>query len=260
MEATSTAATTDEQRSSIHALPVLQDNIIWIWIKGDQAVVVDPAISEPVKTWLQTRKLSLEAVLQTHHHADHIGGTLELLRYWPNAAVVAAAADRDRIPFQTISVRDSDRISLLDSSVEVLAVAGHTRAHIAYYLPTNKEDREDPALFCGDTLFGAGCGRLFEGTAEDMYKALQRLCCLPAKTRVYCAHEYTEANLRWAAALHPEDVAINERLADVSSRRKLGALSLPSSISEEQRTNLFVRAQSSKELAELRQHKDQWQK
>ena len=258
MEATSTSAISDRQHSSIHALAVLEDNIIWIWIEGNQAVVVDPAVAEPVKRWLKTRNLSLEAVLQTHHHADHIGGTLELLKDWPEAAVVAAAADIDRIPFQTISIDDGDQIYLLNSTVEVLSVAGHTRAHVAYYLPTTKEDSGDPALFCGDTLFGAGCGRLFEGTAEDMHRALQRLSSLPAKTRIYCAHEYTEANLRWAAALQPEDVAINERLADVSARRQRGALSLPSSISEEQRTNLFMRAQSSKELAELRQHKDQW--
>ncbi len=258
MEATSTSAISDLQHSSVHALPVLQDNIIWIWIEGDQAVVVDPAVAEPVKRWLKTRKLSLEAVLQTHHHADHIGGTLELLKDWPDAAVVAAEADLDRIPFQTISIADGDQISLLKRTVEVFSVAGHTRAHVAYYLPATSVDSADSALFCGDTLFGAGCGRLFEGTAQEMHSALQRLCSLPANTRIYCAHEYTEANLRWAAALHPEDVAINKRLADVCARRQQGALSLPSSISEEQRTNLFVRAQSSEELAELRQHKDQW--
>lgn len=247
------------ERNGIHAIEVLDDNIIWIWTHDQQAVVVDPAISEPVQKWLEQRQLDLVAVLQTHHHQDHIGGTPKLLKRWPEAAVIAAAADRDRIPFQTVSVGDGDQISLHNRSLEVIDVAGHTRAHVAYHLPATEKSPQDAALFCGDTLFGAGCGRLFEGTAEDMHRALKRLCSLAPETKVYCAHEYTEANLRWAAAMRPDDQAIRARLADVSARRRQGKLSLPSSIEEEQLTNLFVRAKSSEELASLRQSKNEWQ-
>ncbi|MDP6193841.1 MAG: hydroxyacylglutathione hydrolase [Prochlorococcus sp.] len=259
MDPTSMAFSSHGERNGIHAIEVLDDNIIWIWTQDHQAVVVDPAISEPVQKWLEQRQLDLVAVLQTHHHQDHIGGTRKLLKRWPEAAVIAAAADRDRIPFQTVSVGDGDHISLLNRPVEVIDVAGHTRAHVAYHLPTSQKGPQDAALFCGDTLFGAGCGRLFEGTAEDMHRALKRLCSLAPETKVYCAHEYTEANLRWAAAMRPDDQAIRARLADVSARRGQGKLSLPSSIEEEQLTNLFVRAKSSEELASLRQSKNEWQ-
>ena len=175
--------------SSLHALPVLQDNVIWIWVRGAEAVVIDPAVAPPVRAWLEERQLSLAAVLQTHHHADHIGGTLELLERWPLAEVVASADDQKRIPFQTKSVRGGDRINVLETAVEVLDVAAHTRAHIAFFVPNPEDTAIGPVVFCGDTLFGAGCGRLFEGTAEQMHQALQKLAKLPKATKVCCAHE-----------------------------------------------------------------------
>ena len=242
----------------IHQLPVLSDNIIWIWVRGHQAVVVDPAVAEPVITWLEARELELEAVLQTHHHADHIGGTPALLRHWPKATVVAAAADRERIPFQTLSVEGGDRVPLLGEQIQVIDVPAHTRAHIAFVLPGDEHQNRDPALFCGDTLFSGGCGRLFEGSAADMHLALQRLAALPEQTTVHCAHEYTESNLRWAASLKPEDEQKQARLASVSALRQLGASSLPSTVALEKATNLFVQASSAEEVSSLRQHKDHW--
>ena len=143
----------------IHQLPVLNDNIVWIWVRGNQAVVVDPAVAGPVISWLTDRDLQLKAVLQTHHHADHIGGTPELLAQWPAAAVVAAASDQERIPFQTVSVRGGDRFPLLGQELEVIDVPAHTRAHIAFLVPEGGRAGEPAALFCGDTLFSAGCGR-----------------------------------------------------------------------------------------------------
>jgi len=243
---------------TIHAIPVLENNIIWVWVAGKQAVVVDPAVTEPVKVWLKNRALNLVAILQTHHHSDHIGGTQGLINIWPSSSVIASGADFDRIPFQTISVQEGDKIELLGRKLEVLEVAGHTKAHIAYYLPNTKEEKINPVLFCGDTLFGGGCGRLFEGSPHQMFIALSRLCSLPAETNVYCAHEYTEENLRWAASLRPNDAAINKRLKEVITLRKKGELSLPSNINEERSTNLFVRAKSIEELAALRDHKDKW--
>ena len=247
------------QSDGIKPLPVLQDNVVWIWARGREAVVVDPAVAEPVRQWLVDRKLELAAVLQTHHHADHIGGTPDLLRQWPSAAVIAAAADQERIPFQTVSVEPGMQLELLGQPISVIDVRAHTRAHLAYVLPQGcSPELPTPVLFCGDTLFGAGCGRLFEGSAEDMHLALKRLQDLPDDTIVHCAHEYTEGNLRWAHALRPDDQAIAARLSTVQDLRSRGSLSLPSTMGEERRTNLFLRACSVQELRELRLHKDNW--
>ncbi len=247
------------QSGGIFPLPVLQDNVVWIWVRNQTAVVIDPAVGEPVIDWLERRNLTLEAILQTHHHADHIGGTPKLLQRWPQASVVAAEADRERIPFQTMSVKPGMQLHLLGQPVQVIDVKAHTRAHVAFLLPegTSPED-PTPALFCGDTLFAGGCGRLFEGSAEDMHQALRRLNTLPGETWVHCAHEYTEGNLRWAHALRPENQAIAKRLTSVSELRRRGGITLPSTIAEERRTNLFLQAGSAQELAQLRSHKDTW--
>ena len=243
----------------IHPVAVLNDNIVWIWVHGDQAIVIDPAVAEPIVDWLEMRGLQLVAVLQTHHHSDHIGGTPGLLQRWPSAEVVASADDQERIPFQTRSVRDGDEIHLLGRPVKVLDVRAHTRAHIAYWLPQEASSTSvNSVLFCGDTLFSGGCGRLFEGTPADMHRALQRLGSLPPETLVCCAHEYTEGNLSWAAQQVPDDAVITNRLKEVQAIRRSGSLTLPSSIEEEWRTNLFLRATSSEQLGRLRQHKDNW--
>ena len=221
-------------------------------------MVIDPAVAPPVREWLEERQLSLAAVLQTHHHADHVGGTPKLLQCWPEAAVIASADDRERIPFQTLPVRDGDRITVLGEEVKVLDVAAHTRAHIAFFVPNQEGAEIGPLLFCGDTLFSGGCGRLFEGSAEQMHQALQKLAELPEATKVCCAHEYTEANLLWAVEQRPDDTVLAERLREVRSLRANGNLSLPSSIGLERQTNLFMQAGSAAELGQLRTHKDQW--
>jgi len=205
---------------------------------------------------LQQRQLELVAVLQTHHHHDHIGGTVGLLQQWPQCRVYAAASDRDRIPFQTDGLAGGDHFTLLAEAVEVLAVPGHTRDHLAYYLP------ESGHLFCGDTLFVAGCGRLFEGTPEQMWHSLQRLVGLPETTRLWCAHEYSAANLRWAstqvAGHDPAAAAIAARLQHVRQLRDQHLPTIPSTVALERQTNLFVRAADPAELAQLRRHKDHW--
>ncbi|MCP9928195.1 hydroxyacylglutathione hydrolase [Cyanobium sp. CH-040] len=233
-------------------IPVLHDNYVVVLQRGRRAAVVDPAVAGPVQQALEERGLELEAILHTHHHSDHIGGAPGLLRRWPGAAVIAAAADRERIPLQTRGVAGGDRLELLGEPVEVIEVPGHTRAHIAYWLPASGH------LFCGDTLFAGGCGRLFEGTPEQMHASLQRLAALPETTRVWCAHEYTEANLRWAAAERPGDREIRDRLAAVVERRRRGLPTIPSTIASERATNLFLRTQNGAELARLRRSKDDW--
>ncbi|MEO1003836.1 MAG: hydroxyacylglutathione hydrolase [Cyanobacteria bacterium J06638_7] len=236
----------------VRLLPVLQDNYVFLLQRGGRAAVVDPAVAGPVARALDERQLQLEAILHTHHHSDHIGGTPELLRRWPGAAVIAAAADRQRIPLQTRGVAGGERLEVLGEPVEVIEVPGHTRAHIAYWLPRSGH------LFCGDTLFAGGCGRLFEGSPAQMHASLQRLAALPPATRVWCAHEYTEANLRWAAAERPGDSPIRERLTAVLEQRRRGQATVPSSIGAERATNLFVRAGDADELGRLRRSKDDW--
>jgi hydroxyacylglutathione hydrolase len=238
-------------------LPVLQDNYIFVLHNGVEAVVVDPALGEPVVAWLRRQGLRLHALLHTHHHSDHIGGAPALLQAWPEARVYAAAADRDRIPHQTDGVRQGDVFLLLGREVRVLEVPGHTRAHVAYHLPVLASGQHNE-LFCGDTLFAAGCGRLFEGTAEQMHSSLARLMALPPDTRVWCAHEYTEANLRWAAAEAPDNAAISERLDAVRELRQCRRPTIPSTLAEERRTNLFVQARDGRELAVLRESKNGW--
>ncbi len=242
----------------IHAIEVLEDNIIWIWVCGNKAVVIDPAVTTPVKEWLKIKQLDLIAILQTHHHNDHIGGTNGLLKVWPRAEVIASKDDIDRISFQTTSVKDEDKISLLGRPVEVLEVPGHTSNHLAYYIPALKEGLSTPVLFSGDTLFSAGCGKLFEGTPKDMYLSLKRLSFLPDNTKVYCAHEYTENNLRWAYSLCPNDLAIKKKLDEVLEKRATNQITLPTTIKIEKNINLFLRAESIEHFTELRENKDSW--
>ena len=241
----------------VSLIPVLSDNYVFV-LHGDPgggAAVVDPAVADPVIAWLEARDLHLAAILHTHHHHDHIGGTPELLLRWPAAAVIASAADRARIPFQTQGVAGGDRFTLLGREVQVLAVPGHTAHHIAYYLPAAAGLGE---LFCGDTLFAGGCGRLFEGTPAQMHSSLQQLAALPEATRVWCAHEYTEANLRWAAAEEPGLRAVSERLAQVQQQRAAGVPTIPSSIGLEKATNLFLQAANGDQLRQRRGSKDLW--
>ena len=256
--------------SEVSLIPVLEDNYVFV-LHGagsggsdgasGQAVVVDPAVAEPVIAWLEQRQLEPIAVLHTHHHHDHIGGTPELLRRWPQLQVIAAAADHQRIPLQTQGVGDGDRLNLLGRAIEVWSVPGHTRAHVAYYLPPVDgplDQQSQGELFCGDTLFAGGCGRLLEGSPEQLWQSLQRLAALPGATRVWCSHEYTEANLRWAHHLHPDDQAIHRRFQEVLTQRAAGRPTIPSSIGEEWLTNLFMRSRDAMEFARYRHSKDHW--
>ena len=241
------------KEQKIIGIRVLSDNIIWLWNKNKSAVVIDPALSQPVIQFLKTNNLNLEAILQTHHHLDHIGGTRELIKEWPNVKVIASLKDKDRIPFQNLSVKNGDTLELLDEEIQVFEVIGHTRSHIAFYF-----NNKAPILFVGDTLFSAGCGRIFEGTYKQMYNSLKRIKSLPKNTLIYCAHEYTKSNLLWALDLEPENQNIKDKLIEVEKKIALKELTIPCILEEEMKINLFLRADNLKGFSFLRANKDTW--
>jgi hydroxyacylglutathione hydrolase len=214
------------------ALPAFEDNYIWLLRHGRNVVAVDPGDAAPVLDYLAASGMQLCAVLATHHHGDHVGGIDALVAGHP-APVYGPASEA--IGAVDHPLTDHDRVVLteLDAEFEVLAVPGHTRGHLAYY--------RRGMLFCGDTLFGAGCGRLFEGSPADMHASLARLAKLPADTRVYCAHEYTAANLRFAAAVEPDNAAVRQRIAATAKLRDAGQASVPSTLADELATNPFLR-------------------
>lgn len=225
-------------------IPAFKDNYIWLLRRGGRAAVVDPGDAAPVMKRLQAEGLQLDAILVTHHHADHQGGVAALLESWP-APVFGPG--NESITGRSRPLSGGERIEVLDQEFEVLAVPGHTAGHIAYRMPG--------AVFCGDTLFGAGCGRLFEGTPQQMTASLARLAALPDSTRIYCAHEYTEANLRFAFAVEPGNPALRERMAAVAAQRRAGLPSVPSTLGEEKATNPFLRCSEPAVVAAARRHR-----
>ncbi len=238
----------------IIGLPVLTDNIIWLWVEDKSLVVIDPALSKPVKNFINKNNLLLDSILQTHHHYDHIGGTEELIKEWPNVKVIASEKEKNRIPFQNYPVKDNEHIKILNKEFRIIELKGHTRAHISFY----SKDFENPILFVGDTLFSGGCGRIFEGTNEQMYKSIKRISKLPFNTKIYCGHEYTKSNLLWALNLYPGNKLIQKKLLEVERKISLNKLTIPTTLKEEMDINLFLRAKNLKEFSYLRAQKDTW--
>jgi len=216
-------------------LPAFNDNYIWMLHDGQRALVVDPGDAQVVFSALSRYALQLEAILVTHHHHDHVGG-VAALREATGAQVFGPA--REALPEPVQRLHDGDQIRPLGLTLTVLDVPGHTAGHIAY---VGQPDGQDPLLFCGDTLFSAGCGRLFEGTPEQMLDSLTRLAALPASTRVCCAHEYTSSGLLFAHAVEPDNQAILDYQQQVRTLRAQGLPSLPSRMEVEQRINPFLR-------------------
>ena len=222
---------------TIIPIPAFADNYIWTLRRGDAAVVVDPGDAAPVLAYLEREKVRLTAVLATHHHNDHVGGVPELVAKYP---VPVFGPANETIPDRTRALREGDAVDVpgLGVTLRVLDIPGHTAGHIAYFGDVGDE----PSLFCGDTLFAAGCGRLFEGTPQQMWASLSALAALPPATRVYCGHEYTLANLRFAQEVEPDNAALWERQAREEAKRARGAPTLPSTIGLEHATNPFLRA------------------
>ncbi|MCH8542798.1 MAG: hydroxyacylglutathione hydrolase [Alcanivorax sp.] len=226
---------------TLHPIPAFHDNYIWaLSDEHGSALIVDPGTADPVIDYLDAHNLTLKALLITHHHPDHTGGIQALLSRSPEGDVPVYGPADEQIPGRTHAVGDGDVVALQAPAIrfEVIRVPGHTLGHIAFFAG----EPEGPLLFCGDTLFAGGCGRLFEGTPAQMLASLDRLQALPAETLVCCAHEYTVSNLRFAAAVTPEDDAVNQRLAAMVNLRDAGKVTLPSTLADERRSNPFLRA------------------
>ncbi len=216
-------------------IPVLKDNYVWLLRSGDAVAAVDPAVDGPVEDELAARGWRLTHILNTHHHNDHVGANL-VLKARHGLTIVGPRADRDRIPGIDIEVGDGETYVLGGAAARVFDVPGHTRGHIAYWFEAAG------ALFCGDTLFALGCGRLFEGTPAQMWASLLKLRALPDGTKVHCAHEYTQSNARFALSVDPGNAALRARARSVDEARAAGRATVPSALGEEKATNPFLRA------------------
>ena len=232
-------------------IPVLNDNYVWL-LHDDaskETVVVDPAVAGPVLEAAQQRGWTISQIWNTHWHGDHVGGNAAI-KAATGCTITGPAAEAGTIGTLDRMVREGDSVRIGAHRAAVLAVPAHTAGHVAYHLA------DDHMIFVGDTLFAMGCGRLFEGTAAQMFANMQRLAELPDDTIVYCAHEYTQSNGRFALTVEPDNAALHARMAQVDAARSRGEATVPTSIGQERATNIFMRARDVAQLAERRAAKD----
>ncbi|MFC4350643.1 hydroxyacylglutathione hydrolase [Fodinicurvata halophila] len=221
----------------IHQIPVLNDNYVYLIREADNGSVgvIDPAVAGPVLKEAERLGWTITHIINTHHHPDHVGGNLEIKKA-TDCHVIGPAPDEARIPGIDEAVNEGDIVHFGQAEAEVFFVPGHTRGHIAYWFP------ESHALFCGDTLFALGCGRLFEGSPAQMWDSLRKLRELPDETAVYCAHEYTQNNARFALSIEPGNAELQQRAKQIDTLRAAGKPTVPSRLAEEKATNPFLRA------------------
>lgn len=240
-------------RLTIDRVHAFTDNYIWMISNGSSCYAVDPGEAAPVLAYLAATGLHLEGILVTHWHGDHQGGVPSLLEHAPNIPVIGSGKS---LTCGSEPVREGDRIEVLGAEFDVLEVPGHTLDHVAYV--STSALFANPVAFTGDTMFVAGCGRLFEGSAEQMYDSLHKIDRYPETTAVYCAHEYTLSNLQFAVTAEPGNIAMQERLQAVKALRERDEPTVPSTLQLERETNPFLRSKSASELAIRRQQKDQF--
>jgi hydroxyacylglutathione hydrolase len=234
----------------IVCVPALSDNYVWLIHDpvSNETVVVDPSEAEPVLAAVEQRGWTISQIWNTHWHGDHTGGNAAIKAL--GAKVSGPLAEADRIPTLDFGLREGDSVQIGAHQARVMETPGHTAGHIVFHMA------DDALLFSGDTLFAMGCGRLFEGNATQMFTNMQRLADLPSNTVVYCAHEYTASNGRYAAVAEPDNAAVTERMRAVDASRAAGQPTVPTTIALEQATNPFLRASSAEQLAERRAAKD----
>lgn len=221
---------------TIQAIPAFKDNYVWLLHNGQKAIVVDPGDATPVMANLSSQSLELTEIWVTHHHPDHVGGVAQLLKAFAGAGVRAPSSSP--LPHVTHFMHEGSQFALFgDTLVNVWHIPGHTPDHISFLF----DMPSGPALFCGDTLFGGGCGRLFGGTAEQLFTSLNRIARLPDTTHIYCAHEYTESNLRFALHIEPDNVELQKRVQIVHAMRANNESTIPALLAEELKTNPFLR-------------------
>jgi hydroxyacylglutathione hydrolase len=218
-------------------IPALIDNYIYILHDPRTLVtaVVDPTLADPVLRVLESKNWTLSYILNTHHHGDHIGGN-DKVREETGAQIIAPLSEKNRIPHISKFVKEGDRVMIGQEEIQIFEVPGHTTGHIAFWCPHSK------ALFCGDTLFALGCGRLFEGTAEEMWASLLKIKKLPLDTKIYCAHEYTLANAQFALSIDPFNRALQHQIEQFKALRSLGKSTIPTLLNDEIAGNPFLRA------------------
>lgn len=235
----------------IVAVPAFADNYLWLAhdAASGETAVVDPGDPVPVLAEAEKRGWRITKILNTHWHPDHTGGNLAI-KEATGAAIIGPAGENGRVPGLDVAIKEGDRASIGSHEAEVWEVPGHTLGHIAYVF------RDDHTAFVGDTMFAMGCGRLFEGTPEQMHRSLGRLASLPDDFRLYCAHEYTLANAKFAAHAFPGNAAIGARLAAVAAAREAGRMTVPTTVAAERETNPFLLADSIEHFALLRTEKD----
>ena len=221
----------------VRLVPLLKDNYAYLLREesSGKTAIVDPSEAEPVLRLVGTLGWNLDYILNTHHHPDHSGGNVGI-KEATGATIVGPQADRDRIPAIDVALADGEHFRFGNAEAEIMDIPGHTRGHIAFWFGGEK------AVFCGDTLFALGCGRTFEGTPEQMWTSLKRLRDLPPETRIYCGHEYTQANARFALTVEPANQALKARAAEIDRLRAAGRPTIPSTIAAERATNPFLRA------------------
>ncbi len=233
---------------NVIAVPAFEDNYLWLMHEegSAEAYVVDPGDSVPIEAALKSNNLNLAGILLTHHHWDHTGGVEALTS---NRSIPVYGPDSANIPQVTQQLKEGETLQLNQNlSFDIIAVPGHTLDHIAYH------DGDSGSLFCGDALFAGGCGRMFEGQPAQMQASLAKLAALPSKTNIYCAHEYTQSNLRFAAVVEPDNIELRQRIAEVNNDRAAGRRTVPSVMADELTTNPFLRCSSDAVIAAAQAH------